>query len=218
MTRLALSALLATLVLFGASPHAHAHTELVSSDPASGASLAQRPTLLTLTFTEPVPAESAEVTVRAADGSAWPTGQVTADGVKLTVPLLESSSPAGQHTVSWRVESLDGDFVDGTFAFTVTAPPAAQQPPAATTPAAPPAVTSAGEAPTTSSTAAATGSVATLTQSTTPAATSGPDDDGGGVPLWVWILIAAVLSVVGIAVGVALNRRAKGDDAGKPAE
>ncbi|MEU4762180.1 copper resistance CopC family protein [Actinosynnema sp. NPDC023794] len=217
MTRLALSALLATLVLFGASPHAHAHTELVSSDPASGASLAQRPTLLTLTFTEPVPAESAEVTVLAADGSAWPTGEVTADGVKLTVPLLESSSPAGQHTVSWRVESLDGDFVDGTFAFTVTAPPAAQQPPAATTPA----VTSTGEAPATSSTTAATGSVATLTQSTTrgpdPASTSGTDDDGG-VPLWVWILIAAVLSVVGIAVGVGLNRRAKGDDAGKPAE
>ncbi|MEV1113531.1 copper resistance CopC family protein [Actinosynnema sp. NPDC049800] len=219
MTRLALSALLATLVLFGASPHAHAHTELVSSDPASGASLAQRPTLLTLTFTEPVPAESAEVTVMAVDGSAWPTGEVTADGAKLTVPLLESSSPAGQHTVTWRVESLDGDFVDGTFAFTVTAPPA-QQPPAATTPAAPPAVTSAGDAPTTSSTTAATGSVATLTQSTTrapdPAATPAADD--GGVPLWVWILIVAVLSVIGIAVGVGLNRRAKGEDAEKPAE
>ncbi len=219
MTRLALSALLATLVLFGASPHASAHTELVSSDPASGASLAQRPTLLTLTFTEPVPAESATVTVVGADGSAWPTGEVAANGAKLTVPLLESATPAGQYTVSWTVESLDGDFVDGTFAFTVTAPPAQPQP-ATTTPAAPPAVTSADTAPTSSAT---TGSVATITEPTTrtstAAATSGPDDDGGGVPLWVWILIAAVLSVVGIAVGVGLNRRAKGGaDAEEPTE
>ena len=221
MTRLALSALLATLALFGASPLAAAHTELVSSDPASGASLPERPTLLTLTFTEPVPAESATVTVVAADGSAWPLGEVSANGATLTVPMLKSVQPAGQYTVSWTVESLDGDFVDGTFAFTVTAPPAPPEPqqPAATTPAAPPAVTSEGSAPTSSAT---TGSVATLTEPTTrvstPAATSGPDDDGG-VPLWVWILIAAVLSVVGIAVGVGLNRRAKGDaDAEKPAE
>ncbi|QQQ78477.1 copper resistance protein CopC [Saccharothrix sp. 6-C] len=211
MTRLALSALLALLVLFGVSPQAQAHTELVSSDPASGASLPQRPTLLKLTFTEPVPAESAQITVLAADGSAWPTGEVTADGATLTVPLPESGSPAGQHTVRWTVESLDGDFVDGTFAFTVTAPPAAQQPPAATTPAAPPAVTSGDAAPTTSP-AAATGSVATLdapaTPTSSPVATPAGGDEGG-VPLWVWIAVAAVVAVIGVAVGVGLSRRAK---------
>ncbi|MFD0204586.1 MULTISPECIES: copper resistance CopC family protein [Saccharothrix] len=217
MTRLALSALLAALALFGAAPQALAHTDLVSSDPANGASVPQRPTRLTLTFTEPVPAESATVTVTGADGTAWPTGEITADGATLTVPVLENAAPAGPYTVSWTVESLDGDFVDGTFAFTLTAPVA--QPPA-TTPAAPPAVTSADAAPTSSS-AAATGSVATITAvatgTSTPAATSGSGDDGG-VPLWVWILIAAVLSVIGIAVGVGLNRRAKGDDAATPAE
>ncbi|XVS66738.1 copper resistance CopC family protein [Actinosynnema sp. CA-299493] len=224
MTRLALSALLALLVLFGASPQAYAHTELVSSDPAAGASLAQRPTLLTLTFTEPVPAESAEVTVLAADGSAWPTGQVVADGAKLTVPLLESGSPAGQHTVSWTVESLDGDFVDGTFAFTVTAPPAAQPPPAATTPAttpaAPPAVTSGDAAPTASS-SAATGSVATITAASTDQAGSEPTrgEDGGGLPLWAWVLIVAAVVVVAVVVVVGLSRRGRKDDGdGTPAE
>ncbi|MCE6996695.1 copper resistance protein CopC [Saccharothrix sp. S26] len=219
MTRLALSALLATLALLGAASPASAHTDLRSSDPANGASPAQRPTRLTLTFTEPVPAESATVTVTAPDGSTWPTGQVTADGATLTVPLLDSASPAGLHTVSWKVESLDGDFVDGTFAFTVPAPPPAPQPPAATTPAAPPAVTSADAAPTSSSTG---GSVATITAvstgTSTPAAASGSDDDGGGVPLWVWILVVAVLAVVGIAVGVGLNRRAKNTAAGNPGE
>ena len=220
MTRLALSALLATLVLLGAASPASAHTDLASSDPASGASVPQRPTRLTLTFTEPVPAESATVTVTAADGSAWPTGEITADGVTLTVPMLESGSPAGPYTVAWKVESLDGDFVDGTFAFTVTAPPVAQQPPAATTPVPPPAVTSADAVPAPTS-SAATGSVATITAvatgTSTPAATSGSEDDGG-VPLWVWILVVAVLAVIGIAVGVGLNRRAKRDAAEEPAE
>ncbi|PSL53718.1 hypothetical protein B0I31_108165 [Saccharothrix carnea] len=220
MTRLALSALLAALALLGAAPQALAHTDLVSSDPANGASVPQRPTRLTLTFTEPVPAESATVTVTGADGSAWPMGEITADGATLTVPVPENAAPAGPYTVSWMVESLDGDFVDGTFAFTLTAPPA-PQPPAATTPAAPPAVTSEDAAPTSSS-SAATGSVATITAvatgTSTPAAGSGSDGDGG-VPLWVWILVAAVLSVIGIAVGVGLNRRARGGAAGEnPAE
>ncbi|TQM79615.1 hypothetical protein FHX81_1924 [Saccharothrix saharensis] len=210
MTRLALSALLATLALIGVATPASAHTDLLSSDPANGASVPQRPTRLTLTFTEPVPAESATVTLTGPDGAAWPTGEITADGATLTVPLAGSASPAGPYTVSWTVESLDGDFVDGTFAFTLTAP-ATQQPPVATTPAPPPAVTSADAAPTTTSPSA--GSTATLdapptTGTSAPAATSGDGDDGG-VPLWVWILVVAVLSVIGIAVGVGLNRRAK---------
>ncbi|MEV8437571.1 copper resistance CopC family protein [Actinosynnema sp. NPDC051121] len=219
MTRLALSALLATLALLGAAAPASAHTDLVSSDPASGASLPQRPTRLTLVFSDPVPAESATVAVLAPDGSAWSLGEIVADGATLSVPVLSGASPAGPHTVSWKVESLDGDFADGTFGFTVTAPASAQQPPAATTPAAPPAVTS-GDVPPTSS-AAPTGSVATLTdvptRTSTPSASTGADDDGG-VPLWVWILVAAVLAVIGIAVGVGLNRRAKGDTADEPAE
>ncbi|MBY8852258.1 copper resistance protein CopC, partial [Saccharothrix sp. MB29] len=114
MTRLALSALLAALALFGVAPPAWAHTELVSSDPANGSAPAQRPTQLTLTFTEPVPAESATITITGPDGSAWPMGEVAAQGSTLTVPLKDSGSPAGQYAVSWLVQSLDGDFVDGT--------------------------------------------------------------------------------------------------------
>ena len=212
MTRLALSALLATLVLLGAATPASAHTELVSSDPATGASLPQRPTRLTLTFSEPVPAESAQVGVTGADGSTWPTGEVTASGATLTVPLLDSASPAGQYTVSWLVESLDGDFVDGTYAFTVTAPPAAQQPAATTTtPAAPPSVTTTAATSSTVTTSTVAAPTET-TRTSTPAASSGTGDDGG-VPLWVWILVAAVLAVIGIAVGVGLNRRARRDRA-----
>ncbi|WP_158843725.1 copper resistance CopC family protein [Saccharothrix deserti] len=218
MTRLALSALLATLALFGAAPQALAHTELISSDPANGASVPQRPTQLTLTFTEPVPAESAAVTVTGPDGSAWPLGEVAAQGATLTVPMRESGSPAGRYTVAWTVEALDGDFVNGTFAFTLTAPPVAQQPPAATPTPTAPAVTSADAAPTTGS---STASVATITLEitapSTPAATGSVDDDGG-LPLWVWILIAAVLSLAAVTVIVGLGRRASGSDSGDSAD
>ncbi|WP_447006918.1 copper resistance CopC family protein [Saccharothrix isguenensis] len=219
--RLALSALLAVLALLGAAPQAFAHTELVSSDPADGASLPQRPTRLTLTFTEPVPAESATVTVTGPDGAAWPLGEVAAEGSTLTIAMGESGSPAGRYEVTWMVEALDGDFTDGTFAFTLTAPPAPQAPavtpqPAVTSPAATsPAVTSQAGTPTSGPD---TGSVATLSagvsRTTTPAATG--EDDGGGPPLWVWILIAAVLSVAGIAVAVALSRRSGGDAEKQP--
>jgi methionine-rich copper-binding protein CopC len=219
MTRLALSALLAILALFGAAPQAFAHTELVSSDPADGASPPQRPTRLTLTFTQPVPAESATVTVTGPDGVAWPLGEVVADGATLTIPMGESGSPAGRYTVSWMVEALDGDFTDGTFAFTLTSPP--QAPAATPQPTAPavtpPAVTTPAGTPTS---AAPTGSAATVTAvatgTTAPAATVA-DDEGSGPPLWVWILLVAVLSVVGIAVAVALSRRAGGETE-KPAE
>ncbi|MFI9009407.1 copper resistance protein CopC [Actinosynnema sp. NPDC053489] len=215
MTRLALSALLATLALLGVATPASAHTELVSSDPADGATLPQRPTRLTLTFTEPVPAESATVTVVGPDGAAWPTGEITAQGPALVVPLAETGSPAGRYAVSWQVESLDGDFVDGAVAFTLAAP----APPAATTPAAPPAATSTdapASATTTRTTAPAATTTAAPTETTAPAATPGAND--GGVPLWVWVLVVAVLAVVGIAVGVALARRARGQAAEDRAE
>ncbi|GAB2977526.1 copper resistance CopC family protein [Saccharothrix stipae] len=210
MTRLALSALLATLILFGVAPQALAHTDLVSSDPANGASVPQRPTRLTLTFTEPVPAESATVTVTGPDGSTWPLGEVVADGATLTIAVRESGSPAGPHTVAWMVESLDGDFVDGTFAFTLTAPPAAPAP--TTTPAiTAPAVTSTNGADVTSTEPAGTTTLdaaAPTPTSSTSTATVKVDDDGPSP--WVWILIAAVLAALGIAVGVVLRRRRAG--------
>lgn len=221
MTRLVLSALLATLTLLGASPQALAHTELVSSDPANGASLPQRPSRLALTFTEPVPAESATVTITGPDGSGWPLGEVTAEGPTLLVAMQETAAPAGLYTVDWMVQSLDGDFVDGKITFTVPAPPAAAQP-AVTPTTAPPAVTTATgtAAPTTGSEAVVT-VTAVQTGTSTPAAASAADDDGG-VPLWVWILIVAVLSVLGISVAVALSRRASrpaaDEQADKPAE
>ncbi|MFC6090916.1 copper resistance CopC family protein [Saccharothrix lopnurensis] len=213
MKRLALSALLAVLALVGVASPAFAHTELISSDPADGATLAQRPQQLTLTFSEPVPAESAGITVTGPDGAAWPLGEISARGSSLVVPLKASGSPAGQHALAWRVESLDGDFVDGVITFTLPAPATGQAP---TTKAGTPPT----EAPPVTTTEAATSSAAATTTTATTAATTSSavatataaEEDGGGVPVWVWVLAAVALAAVGVAVALGRRRSAAADD------
>ncbi|GAA1276898.1 copper resistance CopC family protein [Saccharothrix xinjiangensis] len=223
MKRLALSALLAVSALLGVASPAFAHTELVSSDPADGAVLPQRPRQLTLTFSEPVPAESAGITVTGPDGAAWPLGEVTAQGNSLVVPLKASGSPAGPHALNWRVESLDGDFVSGTITFTLPAPPADQVPAATTATGAPdtPAPTAPAATATTPPVATTTGQAATSspeTSSSAPAVADTADtaDEGGGVPTWVVVVIAIVVALAAAAAVVALRRRRRdaADDTG----
>ncbi|MEU7529006.1 copper resistance CopC family protein [Saccharothrix sp. NPDC042600] len=200
MKRLALSALVA-LGLLAAAPAAWAHTELIGSDPADGASLPQPPTRLTLTFSEPVPAESATVTVTAPDGTAWTVGEVSASGATLAVPVTPGASPAGQYVVSWQVESLDGDFVSGKTTFTLAgAPPA---PPAVTTTAAP--ATSAPPAATSSSVAPTGTAAPAATASSTARAV--PAEGGGGFPVWGWVVGALVVVAAGVALALRLRGR-----------
>ncbi|MET8849530.1 copper resistance CopC family protein [Amycolatopsis sp. NPDC004625] len=111
-----LAALLGLLVLAGPAP---AHTELQSSSPAEGASLATAPTQVQLTFGEPVtlPPDSVKITGR--DGTAWRIGAPAVDGGVVTVPVTPSGG-AQAYTLTWQVVAKDGDNVTGTVHFTVT--------------------------------------------------------------------------------------------------
>lgn len=111
-----LAAALGLLVLAGP---ASAHTELQSSSPAEGASLATAPTQVQLTFGEPVtlPPDAVEVTGR--DGTAWRIGAPAVDGGVVTVPVTPSGG-AQAYTLTWQVVAKDGDNVTGTVHFTVT--------------------------------------------------------------------------------------------------
>ncbi|XVV06261.1 copper resistance CopC family protein [Actinosynnema sp. CA-248983] len=199
MKRLALSALVA-LGLLVAAPAAWAHTELIGSDPAEGATLPQPPTRLTLTFSQPVPAESATVTVTAPDGTAWTMGEVSVSGSTLTVPVTPGASPAGQYVVSWQVESLDGDFVSGktTFSLAATAPPA-------TTTAAP--VTTTPEQPAITSSVTPTETI-TLVATAPPTIQSAPAE-GDGFPVWGWVVGALVVVAAGVALALRLRGRSE---------
>lgn len=168
--RIVASLLLATGALVVSAVPAAAHTELKSSNPPAGATLDAAPTQLELTFTEPVTGPSIQV---ASPEGAWTVGTPSVAGPVVTVPVTPAG-PAGQHTITWKVVSADGDPVSGTVAFTLSKPVAA---PTTTVP------------PTTTTTSAAA--------SSTPAPAA--SEDGGGLPVWAWVVIG--LGVVALAVG-----------------
>ncbi len=104
--------------LIAASGQASAHAALISSEPADGAVVATPPSLLRLTFSEPV----APLVLRLfrPDGSAVDLTDVhTRDAaVEIGLPDL----PDGTSTLSWRVVSIDGHPVGGSVSFSIGAP------------------------------------------------------------------------------------------------
>jgi copper transport protein len=127
------AALLFALLVLGAvlPASAAAHSELISSDPAANATLPVAPGTLTMTFSEPIDAQSATVTLLTSQQVVVPrVGPVSVDavGTVATVPL-PTLSP-GTFTVSYQVTSaVDGHVTSGIFAFLVD-PSGTQAPPA----------------------------------------------------------------------------------------
>ena len=177
-----LATLGAGLVLaLGLTAPAYAHDELESSNPADGATLAQPPAEVVLTFEEPPVDLGLQVVVTGPDGPVSSgTPRIQGDDVVQTV---QPQAPAGRYSVEWRVTSDDGHPVSGRFAF--TAEGAATGASAGATPSAAPA----SAAP------------------STPAATPAPADAARREPLipsWAWV----VAGVIVIAGAIRLNRRA----------
>lgn len=103
-----------TLVV--AADPAAAHDVLLSTVPASGATVDRVPAAVVLTFDNPAIAMGTQLVVTG------PSGQVQQGAARLvdnTVSQdLQGGAPAGTYTVQWRVTSIDGHPVGGTFTFT----------------------------------------------------------------------------------------------------
>ncbi|MCD2469039.1 copper resistance protein CopC [Streptomyces sp. MBT42] len=112
---------LALTVTWAAAPPAAAHTDLVSSSPARGASLDRPPTAIRLTFSNEMTERYAKVALTAPDGSAADVAGLDVSGRTATLPV-EPGLAAGTYTVGYRVVSADGHPVAGSFAFTVERP------------------------------------------------------------------------------------------------
>lgn len=104
----------ATLVV--ATGPAAAHNVLLSTDPASGTTVERVPAAVVLTFDNPAIAMGTQLVITG------PSGQVQQGAARLvdnTVSQdLQGGAPAGTYTVQWRVTSIDGHPVGGTFTFT----------------------------------------------------------------------------------------------------
>jgi copper transport protein len=104
------------LVVVAHSSPAAAHASLIASDPVDGASLATAPTMLTLSFNEPV--DPIAVRIFDSAGIASAVTQISREGANL---ILMPAAPLGEgaHVMSWRVISADGHPVGGSLTFWV---------------------------------------------------------------------------------------------------
>lgn len=110
-----------TVVLLGLAWTApvSAHTELVSSSPADGASVKRLPATIELTFSEAL-VTPAFVTVTDPSGAAVDTGKPTVEN-ELVRQQTTGAAATGSYTVEYRVVAGDGHPVTGSLRFTVTA-------------------------------------------------------------------------------------------------
>lgn len=112
--------LVAVMVLGGGATPASAHTELVASTPRAGDVVAPGLDHVELVFLEELVPEASAVVVRDASGHEVGHGPPVVTGTTLVVPVEGLTS--GTHDVSYRVTSVDGHPVVGSFSFTVAAP------------------------------------------------------------------------------------------------
>lgn len=194
---LATVALAASAILATAVP-ASAHDELVSSDPAAGATLDAVPAEITLTYSAEILAEDGATQVQVTDesgASLTETGPVVS-GTEVTQALSPEAS--GVVSVVWRVVSSDGHPISGDFTFTV---PAAAPTPSET-------------ASSTPSSTPSSSPSATAEQTATPDATAPAAEQTSDASPLPWILLVVVLLIVAGAIAylfVARGRRGAGD-------
>lgn len=183
MRRALVVAGIAVLALFGAAGPAAAHNTLISSDPAEGAQLESAPSTITLTFDQAVQeGDVNEVAVTGPDGGQYAEGTVRVERNVVTAPV-RPLGPAGEYVIGYRILSADGHPVSEEIRFTLTQAgqgTGSPQPPS-----------SVAAAPDTPQTQANQGEAA---------------DSSSGVPVWVWIVLAAALLVAGVTVALRMGR------------
>lgn len=197
----------------GLTGTAVAHTDLISSDPADGTTLAQAPSSITLTFNEPVQNFEPVVMVTGPDDQSY---QVNPPVVDSTVVRSDVTAlgPPGPYTVAYRVLSVDGHPVTGQLVFEL-AGPATVVTPAAVVPSTPPTAqleatprptpypTKSG-IPVSERLSPAAGPGSTTTAAGTVSAAAAADSGSTRIPTWIWVV--AGLVVIAALIGVQQRR------------
>lgn len=185
------AAICLTLVGAAAGPSAvAAHSELVSSSPSAGTTLATPPTEITGEFSEALDTGRSSMELRGPDGATMARGGVPPGSVPTHMAMVDLPPLApGAYEVRWTtVTPDDGGVERGTFAFTVAT-------------AAPSPAVSAGAEPAVTPAASPAGVEPTVPPSASPAPGEA-SGSGAGDLLLPFLALAAV-----VAVGAALLRR-----------
>lgn len=115
MTVLLLIVLVTTLG-FTVAPNANAHSVLEGTDPAAGATLRKPPTQLVLTFSAKLREQGSALIVSGPQGRA--PVSATISGNIATAPW-PTAFDTGPYRVDWRVVSVDGHVMSGSWDFRV---------------------------------------------------------------------------------------------------
>ncbi|RAO07481.1 hypothetical protein MED15_00607 [Micromonospora noduli] len=132
------AAVLAVLVavLIPGSP-AWAHNSLRTATPARDATVPSTPTEVTLEFMQRLDPAFTTIVLTDAAKRKLPTGEPVVTGAKSTVQVTDAL-PNGTYTVAYRVVSVDGHPVQGSYPFTVADPTSSAAPVANVSASAPP--------------------------------------------------------------------------------
>jgi copper transport protein len=137
--RVAVVATIAVIAVLVPAGAAFAHANLLSSDPASGATLQTAPTQLTLNYSEEPDPQLSQVELLNSSGAKVATGTPTLQERATLVVPITGDMPDGVYTVSWSAVSVDdGHTTADSFSFGVgvktATPPAAGPAPTASGP------------------------------------------------------------------------------------
>ena len=193
---LAAGALALAVLTSGAllAPAALAHSELVSSDPADGATLDAAPTTVSFTFNEPLMPDFVRFVATDPSGA---TGDLPVSSVEGPTATIDwpATAPGGEWRVNYRVVSQDGHPIEGGITFTY----AAASPTPSPTSAAPTSASPTSAAPT-----SAPPTSAVPSPSTSPAA----DTSGGTSGLLIAGFAVGAIVIIGIVIALVARRRA----------
>jgi copper resistance protein C len=121
--------MICALVMMGFGALALAHTHLVKSVPANGATITDPPARFVLTFAEP--AKLTTLSLQKDSEQAQKLGPLpTSASAEISVPAPPLKT--GKYTLSWRALSNDGHVMPGTLSFTVGPAAATTSAPGAT--------------------------------------------------------------------------------------
>lgn len=118
--RIALALVVAVVALAPVAASALAppvtHARLKASNPVEGSVLAQAPPAVVLTFSREVSAPAA-VAVTSPDGSPVGSGEPVVSGAEVSLPV--TAAKEGTYTVGYRVVTVDGHTIEGSYRFSV---------------------------------------------------------------------------------------------------
>lgn len=125
--RFAFASLVLAAALVGMAATASAHSELVSSDPAAGSTVARPPSEVSLTFNEPVQEAGSSIVVTAGSQEISQASTFAVDETSASIEI-DATNVSGAVEVAFRVVSEDGHVVRDTYSFEVSGGTSTQGP------------------------------------------------------------------------------------------